>query len=128
MRFIGKIENGRPVINQFERYLAGLKEGTRFSVSVEKWKNKRSMKQNAYYWAALTTISEHTGHTPQELHEIFKRMFLPPQFIQYKGEKIKVPGSTTKLSSAEFAEYIERIGAEAASMGITIQTPDEYYA
>src|SRR3990167_9114034 len=42
--------------------------------TVVPWRNQRSTNQNNYYFGVvLAVISAHTGHSPQELHEIFKR-------------------------------------------------------
>lgn len=38
-----------------------------------------------------------------------------------------VPASTTRLRKGEFVDYLMRIEAEAAGMGIRIPTPDEYF-
>lgn len=84
----------------------------------------RSLDQNAYLWGVVyREVAIHTGHTEEELHRIFKRMFLPPKFILWKGIQIKTPGSTAELNKPEFGEYIERIRAEVANLGITIPDP-----
>lgn len=95
-------------------------------VQIERVKAKRSNQQNAYLWGVVyPTISYDTGHTPEELHEIYKRMFLAPKYIRYNGKEIKLPRSTKNLNKIEFGEYLERIFAEAGSLGIHIPTPDE---
>lgn len=84
-------------------------------------KSKRSLSQNDYLWGVVyKKIAEHTGHTEDELHEYFKRKCLPPKFIKVMGKEIKVPSSTTELNKVEFSEYIEKIRAEVAPMGIVI--------
>ena len=84
----------------------------------------RSFNQNSWYWGVvLKTISENYGHSAKELHEIYKRMFIPPKFIKYKNREIKLPQSTSDLSKNDFGEYIERIRAEVASDGIVIPDP-----
>ena len=35
------------------------------------------MSQHHLYWMYLDAIAHETGHTPEELHEHFKRKFLP---------------------------------------------------
>ena len=72
----------------------------------------RSYDQNRYYWGVvLKLISDHTGHTPQELHEQFKTRF--------------GVSSTAELSTKAFTEYIERICALAATENIVIPEPDQ---
>ena len=92
-----------------------------FIVTIEKAKSKRSLNQNSYLFGVVyKVIADHTGNTIDELHEVFKRMFLTPRFIVYKEKEIKVPSSTSDLNKVEFGEYIERIRAEVATMGVII--------
>jgi len=93
-------------------------------VRIDRETGIRSFNQNSWYWGVvLKTISETYGHSAKELNEIYKRMFIPPKFIKYKGREIKLPQSTSDLSKNDFGEYIERIRAEVASDGIVIPDP-----
>lgn len=96
----------------FEMSIQKLKEGNYIS-SLESTKPKRSMSQNALYWLYLEIISNETGNYPEDLHEFFKRKFLPRKIVKIQGknktfdlEKIK---STTKLDKTEFGEYLKKI-------------------
>jgi|TARA_Y100000034_G_scaffold64432_1_gene77951 hypothetical protein len=126
--FRGKIEEGKLVLDRNDLFKRAIHvfEGERVVVTVTKQFNKRSLPQNAYYWGVvLPTISEDTGHTVMELHDIFKGMFLPKRAVKFKDKVYHLMGSTTKLSVGGFVEYIERINAEAGSLGIVIPTPEE---
>lgn len=107
-----------------KEYLTKL-EGKKVMVTIQVEKSKRSLDQNALYWFWLNIISNDQGNTANELHDIFRRLFLPPIFIEYKGQKIKVPRSTTELSISEFSEYLERVNQEAAELGIVLPTPQD---
>ena len=86
---------------------------------------QRSSQANRYYWGVvLELISEHSGHTPYELHEIFKRLYLPAQYVTYKGRTFRMAGSTRKCNKQQFSDYIERVIAEGASLGIEIPPSD----
>lgn len=92
-----------------------------YTVEIEKEKSKRSLDQNAYLWGVVyKTIAESTGHTEQEIHEYLKRVCLPPQIAKIMGKEIKLPASTTNLDKGAFGQYIERIRAEIAPLGISI--------
>ncbi len=86
--------------------------------------SRRSTKQNNYYWAYLGIIEKETGDIADDLHEFFKRKFLPPRHITILKQEIRLPGSTTKLSKFDFMEYITKI--EALS-GIPAPNPEDYY-
>jgi hypothetical protein len=94
-------------------------------MGIEPIRSARSLNQLAYlYGVVYQTIAEHTGHSPNELHEIYKLLFLPPQITKYRGREIKSPPSTTKLSRGEMAEFITRIIADAGEIGINIPPAD----
>ena len=96
-----------------------------YVVTVEREKSKRSNNANAYLWGVVyKLISEHTGHSENELHSIYSRMFLPPKFITYNGKEIKLPTGTSNLDKLEFMKFTDQVIAEASSMGIVIPPPD----
>lgn len=73
---------------------------------------KRSGSQNNFYWAYLKLIEDDTGNDSNTLHEIFKRMFLPPRYVKYKGKEIKLPATTTSLNKSDFGAYLDKICME----------------
>lgn len=89
-------------------------------VSIEQEKWVRTASQNNFYWAYLRIIANETGHTEDDLHSLFKRKFLPPEFVTILGIEIKRPASTTKLNKAEFGEYMDKI---SAMTGVPIPDP-----
>lgn len=130
-KFRGTIKDRKLVILDrvaLDEYIASLPEGTEVGLIIAKRQKDRSDRQNGYYWGVvLKLIAKDTGHTEEELHEIFKRKFLPPKVVTYRGVGIKMPSSTTEASTLEFTDYIERIRAEAGTMGITIPDPDQVH-
>lgn len=123
--FYGKAKNGEiewDNKNTVFKYLTSL-EGKAIHCQIEQMKSKRTLDQNALYWMYLTIISRETGELESNLHEVFKRLCLPPQFITYKGRQIKIPGSTTKLSKSAMGEYLDRICAET---NVPIPDTEEY--
>jgi hypothetical protein len=71
-------------------------------------------------------ISDSTGHNPEELHSAFKKMFLPKTIIKINGKETIIDGSTTDLSVSEFADYLMKIQAEVAQMGIKLPVNEEF--
>lgn len=82
---------------------------------------KRSQSQNNYYWLYLGIIERETGNDSNDLHEYFKRIFLPPKFINVMGKELKVPSSTSKLNKIQFGEYLEKI---CALTGVQLPDPE----
>ena len=108
--FRGEVKGGKLKLDNPQSYLVELSkfEGKRIELTIRQERNVRSLNQNSYYWGVVIEIlSDYFGYTPEELHEELKLKFNPqPSKLDYDKT---LGGSTAKLSTAEFTEYIERI-------------------
>lgn len=129
----GFVKDGELVIrNQrgWRRALAAFRR-CEVVVTIECRHATRSVNQNAWYWAQVVgLVAEHTGHTPDEIHEIYKAMFLPKQLAivdgngEIQGEYV-IGGSTTKLNRLQFGEFCEQARKWAAeTLSVDIPDPD----
>lgn len=113
---------------KFRDYLTGL-EGKRVQVSVEKITRKRSLSQNKYYHAVVVKlIAEHTGHDPEQIHELLKFRFSPRSEMSLSGTQsaTNIPTSTTRLDTIAFVEYTEKCRMWANEfLGLQIPLPGE---
>jgi hypothetical protein len=87
----------------------------RATLTVARATSSRTAAQNAYYWGVVIKhLSDYSGHTPDETHDVLKIMFLPKDVALHTqtGEVVAefvIGGSTTGLTSAQFSDYVERI-------------------
>lgn len=91
------------------------------------WKSTlKSNNQNSYYWGVLVDlISDHTGYSPEDVHEILKHKFLTKEAV-IKGEKIPFAQSTVSLTTVEFEKYMSQARQWAAmELSISIPEPNE---
>jgi hypothetical protein len=96
-------------------------------VTVERKRKSRSKEQLGYLWGVVyPTISEHTGHSPEELHAIYKAKFLKRK-VHWRGADMAVLTSTSRLTANEMAEFITNIIVDAAELEIEIPEPDKDY-
>lgn len=86
-------------------------EGKEVEVEINVKKSRRSLDQNSFYWLYLGVIERETGNLATDLHELFKRKFLPPIPKKILGVDFKIPSSTTELNKVEFGEYLDKISA-----------------
>ncbi len=86
--------------------------GKKLVMNISLNKARRSLDQNAYYHAYLDIISNETGNNHEELHKLFKGLFLPKKPMIFKGKTYMMSGSTTELNKPQFSEYLEKICAE----------------
>lgn|SRR3990167_5214115 len=126
----GFLKDGKLVLNrkdlafQLSRY-----ENCSVKIIIERLKSRRTLKQLAYFFGgALPPISSFTGHTIHELYyNIFKPLYAPIVIKKWRGREIKSIKGLSEMSKGEAVEFINRVIAEASSMGIIIETPDEFY-
>ena len=113
--------------NYFDFMIGKFKDKEKVSVKIENRRSKRSLAQNSYWWGVCyKIIAETTGHTPEEIHEIMKIMFLPKKFILIKGIEFEISKSTAKLSVGEAVEYTDKIRNFASQeLNANIPTPCE---
>jgi hypothetical protein len=127
----GFVKGGRFEMRNRKDVLAQLRrmKDCEVIVTIEPRKAARSQNQNRWYWAQVVgLVAEHTGYSPEEIHEIYKAKFLPHHvdFCDEHGEVVAefvIGGSTTKLNKVEFGEYCERIRQWAAEE-LSVVIPD----
>lgn len=128
----GTLRNGKVTIRDrgvFEDGLATMPDGEVF-VRVERPRATRSLKQNAFYWGVLIQgLSEHTGYTPDEMHEFLKMKFIPKRLAVAKGngeivDELVIGGTTTKLDTIDFTDYCAEIQRWAAEeLDLVLEDP-----
>lgn len=125
---MGSLVGGTFIPNN-PRYLSGMlhtfDDNKRVRVTYEAIRSTRSRQQNNYYFGVvLQLISEHTGFTVEELHELFRSKFLRTKRV-WRGGEMTVLRSTTQLNSTEFGEYLAEIIREAGELEIEIPEADK---
>jgi hypothetical protein len=120
----GKLDFGSDY-NQ-ARFRQWLKDREGKKIRIEQLVTNRTKLQNSYYWLYLGIIERETGNDANDLHELFKRKFLKPEFkkviIKGKETEYKIPKSTTNLNKIEFGEYLDKICAEVE---IPLPSPED---
>lgn len=120
---------------QRDELIASLKERRLpFTVALQDIYPIRSVDFNAYYWGVvIQAVADYTGHTIEEIHETYKRLFnLRMEFWFNQRtrlwEIVARVGSTASLNNKEFALYVMKVRADAQlELGIVIPLPDEVY-
>lgn len=123
-----EITNKKLVRQAFE----SLQDG-RYLITIESNKNRTSP-QNAYYWSGvlplvrdgLKEIGYREIQTNEQTHDLMKARFLKINVVnEITGEVLESIDTTTKLSTIEFSDYIDRIAQFAAEyLGINIPPPN----
>lgn len=99
-------------------------------VTVERAHATRSAAMNRLYWGVyVKELSEYTGFTPNEMHDVLKAKFMPKTLALSDGNgevvgEFVIGGTTTKLNKLEFGDYLREIKAWAETLGVVIPEPD----
>jgi len=116
----GQIKDGKLHIIRRDLFMDSLKTlpNCRCRITIEKVYKKRSNPQNAYLWGVVYPILlqglNEVGYNEildiDEVHDFCKTRFLKKEVVnEYTGEIIQTIGSTKKLTTLEFSEYLDRI-------------------
>lgn len=90
----------------------------------------RSLPENRYYFGVVVKVlSDHLGYTLNEIHDILKNMFLSEvRYVDTKKgiKEIRVPKSTTELTTISFEQYLSDIRQWASvELSCYIPVPNE---
>lgn len=102
--------------------------GKRVTVDISRHYSPRTNDQNKYYWGVVVNmLSDYTGFTDEEMHNLLKNKFLTKHKI-IKDKLLVSSYSTTELDTAQFSDYIEKI-KDWASIEFSLYIPNanEYY-
>lgn len=140
MQFHGVIKKGTGKETVYRErdmrnYIASLgrdDKDVEITFDIGKRKRKRSRNANDFYWFCLSLVVERMlelGHEVDKdlMHEFFKGRFLYTEFLdETTGEILRIPRSTTEVSSDEFWAYLEEIKRFAAqTLSLVIPEPGE---
>jgi len=132
-KYKGTIKSGKLVLQDEDIWEMNLQalEGQNIEITISKQKSNRSIQQNRYLWGGCyKLISEYTGYTIEEVHELCKSMFLKKHLdivTKDKIERYTVIGSTAILDKVTFGEYVNNVRDWASiKLGLFIPDPGEF--
>jgi len=123
---------GEPQRESLIRWAQAVKLDKPIRVTIEAYRKGRSLSQLGLLWKRhgeiAEAVSDTTGYSAEEVHELFKRMFLKPKIIEVEGRTFK-HYSTKELTAGEMSEFMNKIEAFAISeLGLILTNPDDQMA
>jgi hypothetical protein len=139
LEFMCPVVDGRLPEREAKRIGAAIRklDGKRIVVSIEEVKKTRSNQQNRYYWGCMvkliTDAFRDAGNmvNAEDVHDFLKAEVgkLSQVLVTVDGEVFRGPGSTAKLTTTEFSNYIEAVKAWATDrLDLKIPSPDEAFS
>jgi len=122
----GVISNYEQVVSQLDGAFATVKNG-RYSLVLQRHREKRSLSANNLLWLWLTCIERETDTPKQDIHDYYCGLFLSRPTV-INGIDVVVTGGTSRLDTAQFAEFLNKVQADAAAeFGITLPQPEDRF-
>ena len=91
-------------------------------IVIRTYRQKRSLQQNALLHKWFDEIAKVTGeYSADDIKTLMKAKFSPRKLVC--GEMI--PTATSKLNSAQMANFMEQVAAFAGTYGVALTQPDE---
>ena len=98
--------------------LLSLLPNGKFTLTIKKQAKDRSVSQNALMWMWFACIADTTGNTKEEVHDAYCYMFLSRPVTMGSRSGI-IPMGTSGLNTEEMKEFLDKVQADEAQMGIT---------
>ena len=99
----------------------------RYTVTITKFREPRSLDQNALMWMWYDCISRETGTPMQDVHDYYCAKFLRKQ-IDWNGTNRTIVEGTSKLTKDRMTEFLNNVQADAISeFGIRLPLPEDKY-
>ena len=96
-------------------------------VHLERIPSPRTGNQNRYYRACVKILSEYTGFTTDEAHELCLRYFATEYTKETKnGKEHTFKKRTSDMDTAEMSEYITKVRQMGDTIGCYLPTSEEY--
>lgn len=111
------------VVNRLSSMLNAWDGQKPVQITISEVREKRTLDQNALYWMWMDIIANYIGDSKEAVHQDMGYHFLPRIVSSQTGNSY--PVSTTKLNTKEMSEYMEKVNALAAGIGITLPLPED---
>ncbi|MGL5957910.1 MAG: hypothetical protein ACRCZZ_04870 [Phocaeicola sp.] len=118
---------GEVVVDKSFDYMCSLLKNGKYTVTIESYREPRSLNQNALMWLWFTCIEMETGTDKQDIHDFYCKKFLKRTIEAFNTKEVVV-GSTSKLNTLQFTDFLNKVQADAAAeLGITLPLPEDRY-
>ena len=120
----GRIKEGEIQVQRF--YKKDLEKLEGKAIEIRAVEGSKTLQQLRYLWGVVyKIISEHTGFTPEEVSEVYKKKFLTYQ-KEHKGKMYDFTKGLSDLKKSEMVAFIDKVIRHAtADLNLIIPEPNE---
>ena len=122
-----KKDGERLMFDQELPYVFSLLSNGTYTITIKKASQKRSIPQNDLMWMWLTCIERETGTPKDDVYMYYCKKFLI-KTITMGNKQERIYNTSSKLTSEEMTEFLNKIQADAATeLGIRLPLPEDRF-
>lgn len=108
-------------------YVFSLLANGKYTITIKRTNEKRSIPQNDLMWMWLTCIERETGTPKDDVYMYYCKKFLM-KTIQVGNKMERIYNTSSKLNMEQMTEFLNKIQVDAATeLGITLPKPEDRF-
>ena len=108
-------------------YVFSLLANGKYTITIKRANEKRSIPQNDLMWMWLTCIERETGTPKDDVYMYYCKKFLM-KTIQIGNKMERIYNTSSKLNMEQMTEFLNKIQVDAATeLGITLPKPEDRF-
>ena len=108
-------------------YVFSLLANGKYTITIKRANEKRSIPQNDLMWMWLTCIERETGTPKDDVYMYYCKKFLM-KTIQVGNKMERIYNTSSKLKMEQMTEFLNKIQVDAATeLGITLPKPEDRF-
>ena len=108
-------------------YVFSLLANGKYTITIKRANEKRSIPQNDLMWMWLTCIERETGTPKDDVYMYYCKKFLM-KTIQVGNKMERIYNTSSKLNMEQMTEFLNKIQVDAATeLGITLPKPEDRF-
>lgn len=108
-------------------YVFSLLANGKYTITIKRANEKRSIPQNDLMWMWLTCIERETGTPKDDVYMYYCKKFLM-KTIQVGNKMERIYNTSSKLNQEQMSEFLTKIQVDAATeLGITLPKPEDRF-
>lgn len=108
-------------------YVFSLLANGKYTITIKRANEKRSIPQNDLMWMWLTCIERETGTPKDDVYMYYCKKFLM-KTIQVGSKMERIYNTSSKLNMEQMTEFLNKIQVDAATeLGITLPKPEDRF-
>lgn len=100
-------------------------KGKKVTLEIKQATNRRTGQQNKLYWKNVHILAEHSGYSPEDLHNILKIMTFGYEVQEYNGIEFQTVSTSRDKDTKEFSRLFDTLLREMKNQDLIPILPND---